>query len=80
MAGGMNPGEAFLAALAGLTAYKAGSPKDELLAIAGQDPGEAFLAALAIAGRLTEEVRNLGGDPNALLTRIYGKASELAYS
>lgn len=83
MAGRLNNGEALLTALAGLTAYEAArTPADleALLAMGAEAPGETFAGALALAGRLAQEVRALGGDPDALLARIYGRASELAYS
>ncbi len=83
MAVRMSPGQALLTALAGLTAYE--DPKrrmssQDIAAMPGDGAGEAFLGAVAVASRLAEEVRRLGGDPSALLTRVYGKATELAYS
>lgn len=80
MAGRMSPGQALLSALAGLTAYEAGRPRAELTALADESPDDAFVAALAVASKLAEEVRRLGGDPDGLRLRIYDKASELAYS
>lgn len=80
MASRVSPGQSLLTALAGLTGCEAGMSRESLLALAGEEPGEAFLGALAIAERLAAEVRRLGGDPDALRSRIYDKASELAYS
>jgi hypothetical protein len=42
--------------------------------------GEAFDAALVLASRLAQEVRRLGGDPDALCQRAYDRATEFAYS
>lgn len=83
MASPMSPGQSLLTALAGLTAYddpeRRMSPQD-IAALPGDGAAEAFLGAVAVASRLAEEVRRLGGDPGALLGRVYGKATELAYS
>jgi hypothetical protein len=85
----VSPGQSLLTALAGLTAYEAGAYPGDLLDTRAEKPEEAeqlrtaadaFAAALAVASRLAEEVRRLGGDPDALRLRIYDKASELAYS
>lgn len=75
-------GQALLTALAGLTAYEAGEPAAGLLALESEagDPGEAFASAVGIASLMADEVRKLGGDPDALLARVYDKATELAYS
>jgi hypothetical protein len=79
----MSTGQALLTALAGLHAYEAAVMPEELdalLAMGEEAPGETFVGVLALASRLAEEVRKLGGDPDALLARVYDKASELAYS
>jgi hypothetical protein len=68
-----------LTALAGLTAYDAGESAAGLLAM-GDEPGDAFASAVGIASLMADEVRKLGGDPDALLARVYDKATELAYS
>lgn len=80
MATRVSAGQALLTALAGLTAYGAG--EDGLLALGteAEDPGESFAAAVGVAALLAGEVRRLGGDPDALLARVYDKATELAYS
>lgn len=81
MAGRMRASQALLTALAGLTAYEGGSlGTEQLLAMGEEAPGETFVAALAVASRLAEEVRRLGGDPDALRRRVYDRASDLAYS
>jgi hypothetical protein len=75
----MSPGQSMLTALAGLTAYEAGQDS-EVLAMGAEAPGEAFAGAVAVAARLACELRRHGIDPAPLLSRIYDKASDLAYS
>jgi nicotinamide mononucleotide (NMN) deamidase PncC len=79
MAGRMTSGQAVLAALAGLTAYEAGM-YGEAGAIGAEEPGQVFVGMAAVALRLAEEVRALGGDPGALRARIYDQAQALAAS
>lgn len=82
MTGRASAGQALLTALAGLTAYNAGESAAGLLepAYGAGDPPAAFASAVGIASLLADEVRKLGGDPDALLARVYDKATELAYS
>jgi hypothetical protein len=80
VAGRVTAGQSLLTALAGLTAYQAGLPAGELLALGAGEPGESFAAAVGIAALLAEEVRRLGGDPDVILRGVYDKASSLAYS
>jgi hypothetical protein len=77
----VSSGQALLTALAGLTAYEGGlTSAAELMSMAGDSPDMSFVAALAVASRLGEEVRRLGGDPDALRLGIYDKASAMAFS
>ena len=80
MAGRVSPGQSLLTALAGMTAFRAGMPAAELTAMGEEAPGDSFAAAVAVASRLADELRRNGIDPAPLLSRIYDKASELAYS
>lgn len=73
-------GQALLTVLAGLTAYGAGEAGCYELGAEAEDPGESFAAAVGVTALLADEVRRLGGDPDALLARVYDKATELAYS
>jgi hypothetical protein len=67
-----SPGQSLLTAIAGLTAYRAGSPA--LVLELGCEP-LAFAGAVALAARLADELRDAGGDPDAILTRAYLAAS-----
>jgi hypothetical protein len=80
VAGRLNNGQALLTALAGLSAYETGAPAAELLAMGEEAPAETFVAALAIASALARELERLGGNPDGLRSRIYDKASQLAYT
>jgi hypothetical protein len=69
--------EALLAAWTVVAAYQGGL--DELLPVPGSpEAAEAFAGVLAIAGRALDEVARLGGDPAALLRRVYERASVAA--
>lgn len=80
MAGRMSTGRALLTALAGVTAFEGGVPALDIIEMGEEAPGESFSAAVAVAAKLAEEVRRLGGDPDEVRRRIYDVASELAYS
>jgi hypothetical protein len=68
--------EALLAAWTVVAAYQGGL--DELLPVPGSDEAaRAFAGVLAIAGLALDEVSRLGGDPAALLRRVYQHASAL---
>jgi hypothetical protein len=75
----MTPRQALLTALAGVTAYRA-DMKDEVLSMGAEDPGMAFAGAVSLACWLSDEVRALGGDPEALMRRVYCAASKMAPS
>lgn len=63
---------ALLTALAASTAFES-CQYDEAAAMAGEPA--AFFGVLALVSRLKQEVRSLGGDPEALLAAVYDKAS-----
>jgi hypothetical protein len=73
MADRPSPAQGLLTALAGVTAYEAGLHA-EVLEMGAEEPGWAFGGAVALASRLADEVRRLGGDPDELLTRVYTRA------
>jgi hypothetical protein len=79
MAARMTSGQAVLAALAGLTAYESGM-YGEAASICAEAPVDVFMGMTAVAQRLAEEVRALGGDPDALRARMYDQAQALASS
>jgi hypothetical protein len=79
MADRPSPSQALLTALAGVTAYEAGL-HGEVLKMGAEDPGWSFGGAVALASRLAQEVRRLGGDPDELLRVVYSKAADLATS
>jgi hypothetical protein len=67
--------QALLTSLAGVTAFEAGL-WDEVLAMGAESPAN-FAAATGLVIRLKAEVARLGGDPDALLSRLYGQAAAL---
>ena len=75
-------GHAMLTALAGFNAFEAGLPAEQVLSMGAeaQDPDETFTAALGIAALMAAELRRLGGDPDAILARVYNAGSRIAYS
>jgi hypothetical protein len=67
--------EAMLTALALLHAYQ-DERYEDLAVLSTAD--EALPGVLAVAGRLMDEIEHLGGDPGALLARIYDRATVAA--
>jgi hypothetical protein len=69
--------EALLAAWTVVAAYQGGL--DELLPVPGSPEAAAtFAGVLAITGVALDEVARLGGDPAALMRRVYERASVAA--
>lgn len=64
--------EALLTALAMIHAYQDGRIEDLAVLAAGE---EALPGVVAVAGRLMDEIEALGGDPGAVLGRIYARAT-----
>jgi hypothetical protein len=64
--------EALLTALAMIHAYQDGRIED-LAELSASD--EALPGVVAVAGRLMDEIEALGGDPGAVLGRIYARAT-----
>jgi hypothetical protein len=72
-----SPYEAVQTAIAGVHAYDSGQHL-EVLQMGAADPAGAFGGAVALASRLADEVRKLGGDPEVIMDRIFCKAYDLA--
>lgn len=64
--------ETLLTALAIIHAYQDGRDEDLAVLAAGD---EALPGVVAVAGRLMDEIEALGGDPGAVLGRIYARAT-----
>jgi hypothetical protein len=66
--------DALLSALAAVNAYRAGLDSYAVPPAGSAEAALAFFGALAIAGKALDEVRRLGGDPEALLMGVYERA------
>ena len=78
--GPVTPRQALLTALAGVTALE-NSMYPEVKEMGREDvTGDSFAAAVALAARMMDEVRRLGGDPGDLMRRVYLAATDLAPS